>query len=89
MASMRGLVLTAEWDPKPDYRVTEWERTTRKAITGSSVYRRPRVSVETVPDPKPGPNDVLLRPRACGICGSDVTARRGIPATGTSPMSYS
>ncbi len=69
---MKGLVLTAEWDPKPDYRVTEWEQSTRKAITGSSVWRRPRVSVETVPDPVPGPNDILLRPRACGICGSDV-----------------
>ncbi len=30
------------------------------------------MSVETVPDPAPGPNDILLRPRACGICGSDV-----------------
>jgi len=69
---MKGLVLTAEWDPRPDYRPTEWERSTRTAITGSSVWRRPRVSLETVPDPTPGPHDVLLRPRACGICGSDV-----------------
>ncbi len=69
---MKGLVLTAEWDPKPDYRATEWEQSTRKAITGSSVWRRPRISVETVPDPAPGPNEILLRPRACGICGSDV-----------------
>jgi threonine dehydrogenase-like Zn-dependent dehydrogenase len=69
---MKGLVLTAEWDPRPDYRLTEWEKTTRKAITGSSVWRRPRVSLETLPDPVPGPKDVVIRPRACGICGSDV-----------------
>ncbi len=69
---MKGLVLTAEWDPRPDYRLTEWEKTTRTAITGSSVWRRPRVSLETLPDPVPGPKDVVIRPRACGICGSDV-----------------
>jgi threonine dehydrogenase-like Zn-dependent dehydrogenase len=69
---MKGLVLTAEWDPRPGYAATEWERTTRKAITGSSVWRRPRVSVETVPDPSPGPREVLIRPHACGVCGSDV-----------------
>lgn len=69
---MKGLVVQAEWDPRPDYKVTDWERSTHKAITGSSVWRRPRVVLETVPDPAPGPTDVLLRPRACGICGSDV-----------------
>ncbi|HVH32175.1 MAG TPA: alcohol dehydrogenase catalytic domain-containing protein, partial [bacterium] len=69
---MKGLVVQAEWDPRPDYKVTEWERSTHKAITGSSVWRRPQVVLETVPDPAPGPTDVLLRPHACGICGSDV-----------------
>lgn len=69
---MKGLVVQAEWDPRPDYKVTDWERSTHKAVTGSSVWRRPRVVLETVPDPAPGPTDVLLRPRACGICGSDV-----------------
>ncbi|HXF83597.1 MAG TPA: scyllo-inosose 3-dehydrogenase [bacterium] len=69
---MKGLVLTAEWDPRPDYPVSEWERTTRKAITGSSVWRSPRLALESVADPKVGPGMVLLRPRACGVCGSDV-----------------
>lgn len=69
---MKGLVLTAEWDPRPEYRVSEWERTTGKAITGSSVWRRPRLALETLTEPDLGPRDVLLRPRACGVCGSDV-----------------
>jgi len=69
---MKGLVLTAQWDPRPDYRVSEWERTTGKAVTGSSVWRRPRLSLETLAEPALGPNDVLLRPQACGVCGSDV-----------------
>src|SRR3989449_9996786 len=68
---MKGLVLNAEWDPRPNYTITDSERTTRKAITGSSVWRRPRVAIETVPDPKLGPREGLIRPRACGVCGSD------------------
>jgi threonine dehydrogenase-like Zn-dependent dehydrogenase len=69
---MKGLVLTAEWDPRPDYQVSEWERTSRKAITGSSVWRSPRLALESVADPQGGPGMVLLKPRACGVCGSDV-----------------
>ena len=30
-----------------------------------------------VPDPVPGPNDILIRVRACGICGSDVQGATG------------
>ena len=28
--------------------------------------------IETVPDPEPGPNDIILKVRNCGICGSDL-----------------
>src|SRR5574341_1966888 len=69
---MKGLVLTAEWDPRPGYDVTPVERETRKAVTGSSVWRRPRAEVLDVTEPALGANDVLIRPRACGVCGSDV-----------------
>ena len=30
------------------------------------------ISVETVPDPTPGPYDVVVRPAAVGICGTDL-----------------
>jgi threonine dehydrogenase-like Zn-dependent dehydrogenase len=33
--------------------------------------------LETVPDPKPGPDQVLVRVKACGICGSDVAYHYG------------
>jgi threonine dehydrogenase-like Zn-dependent dehydrogenase len=69
---MKGLVLDAEWMPRPGYVPSEFERTTRKAITGSSVWRNPTLRLEDVPEPPLGPRDVRLRPRACGICGSDV-----------------
>ncbi len=35
------------------------------------------VSVETVPDPSPGPRDVVVRVAACGICGTDLHILEG------------
>ncbi len=69
---MQALVLDAKWEPKPDYKVSDWEKQTGKAITGSSIWRHPKLEVQKVPDPKPGPDDVLLRIKACGVCGSDI-----------------
>ncbi len=69
---MKGLVLAAQWDPRPDYTVNAFERATGKAITGSSVWRKPRLSLETLAEPQVGAKDVLIKPRACGVCGSDV-----------------
>lgn len=69
---MKGLVLDAVWDPKPDYAVSDWEKQTGKAITGNSIWRHPKLEVRDWEDPKPGPNDVLLEVQACGVCGSDM-----------------
>jgi threonine dehydrogenase-like Zn-dependent dehydrogenase len=69
---MKALILDAKWDPRPGYPLSEWEKRTGKAITGSSVWRHPRLEVCTVDDPKPGPDIVLLRVKACGVCGSDI-----------------
>jgi len=69
---MKGLVLEATWDPRPDYPLSEWEKETGKAITGSSVWRRPSLGVRDWADPRPGPNDVLIAVQACGVCGSDM-----------------
>ncbi|HSR32387.1 MAG TPA: alcohol dehydrogenase catalytic domain-containing protein [Anaerolineae bacterium] len=33
-----------------------------------------------VPSPSVGPENVLVRAGACGICGSDVRAMKGHPA---------
>ena len=69
---MKGLVLDAKWDPKPDYVVSDWEKETGKAITGNSIWRNPTLEVRDWPDPTPGPRDVLLDIQACGVCGSDM-----------------
>src|SRR4051812_7290819 len=40
----------------------------------AAVARRGALVVEEVPDPVPGPGDVLVAVKACGICGSDLHA---------------
>jgi scyllo-inosose 3-dehydrogenase len=69
---MKGLVLDAKWDPRPDYKVSDWEKRTGKAVTGNSIWRYPKLEVRDWPDPQPGPRDVLLAIQACGVCGSDM-----------------
>lgn len=40
----------------------------------AAVMRKQQIVVDTVPDPVPGPGEVLVRTLACGICGSDLHA---------------
>lgn len=42
-------------------------------------HGRNDVRVETVPDPTPGPNDVIVRVGACGVCGTDLEEYRHGP----------
>jgi threonine dehydrogenase-like Zn-dependent dehydrogenase len=37
------------------------------------------VAILEVPTPRPAPDEVLLRVSACGVCGSDLNAWRGVP----------
>ena len=50
------------------------------------VFRGDGMVLEDVPDPEPGPGEVLLKVRYCGICGSDVhTFSNGVFFVGTIP----
>jgi len=69
---MKGLFLTAKWEPREGYELSEFERKTGKAITGSSVWRYPKLEVKEVDEPTPKPDEVLIKVKACGICGSDI-----------------
>ncbi|MDZ7337386.1 MAG: zinc-dependent alcohol dehydrogenase family protein [candidate division KSB1 bacterium] len=44
-----------------------------------------RASVEQVPDPVPGPGELLVKVKACGLCGTDVHLFRGV-YLGTYPL---
>ncbi|CAG0985634.1 L-iditol 2-dehydrogenase [Myxococcaceae bacterium] len=42
--------------------------------------------IDEVPWPEPGPQDVVVRVRACGICGSDVHFLEGMPVPAPLPV---
>ncbi len=69
---MKGLVLSAQWEPRSGYRVSRFEEATGKAVEGFNVWRHPKLQLKEIPQPEPGPGEVLLRVRACGVCGSDI-----------------
>jgi scyllo-inosose 3-dehydrogenase len=70
---MRGLVVSAEWQPREGYRPTSHEERTGRARRADMVYRDPRLAVGDRPDPAlVGEYDVLIRNVASGICGTDL-----------------
>ena len=51
----------------------------------AAVFRKPGIplSIEEVADPEPGPDDLILKVKACGICGTDLHWSQGIdPSAG-------
>jgi len=69
---MKGLLLDAKWDPRPSYKLSDWEKKTGKAVEGFNVWRNPKLEITEVPNPKPGPGEALIKIHACGVCGSDM-----------------
>jgi threonine dehydrogenase-like Zn-dependent dehydrogenase len=71
-AKMRGVTLLADWDPRPGFKLGPKDIEGKQTYLGSRVWRNPRIEILQYDIPKPGPRDVLLEVKACGICGSDV-----------------
>jgi len=69
---MNAYVLDATWDPRPDYTPSPLELETRRANIGSSVWRHLKASYREIETPKPGPDDVIIKQRRVGFCGSDM-----------------
>jgi len=69
---MNALQLLAEWQPKSTYHPSPEELQTRKAKSGSQVWRNPRIELSSLPEPQISPNQVLIQVGAVGICGSDM-----------------
>lgn len=68
---MRALTLHATWEPRPTSSVTPAEIETRKADSARMVWRNPKLEFDEIPVPRIGDDEVLIKVRACGICGSD------------------
>lgn len=70
---MQALVLDAEWNPRPDYDLSDVEREQRRAQNSANVWQHPELRVENRARPEPAADEVLVRVRYAGICGSDVS----------------
>lgn len=69
---MKAVVLYARWEPKPEFKPGPKDIEKKQTYHGSRVWRHPRVVIEERAIPSPGPGEVLIKVKACGICGSDV-----------------
>jgi threonine dehydrogenase-like Zn-dependent dehydrogenase len=69
---MRGVTLDAVWSPKPEFKLGSKDIDGVQTYLGSLAWRDPKLSVREYDVPEPGPGEVLIKVKACGICGSDV-----------------
>ena len=72
MGKMRGVTLLADWQPKPEFKLGSKDIDKKQTYLGSQVWRNPRMEILDHEIPEPGPEEVLIEVKACGICGSDV-----------------
>lgn len=68
---MKALVANAEWSPKKDYKLTKIEIEKKRANIGSQVWKSPVFEIKDVPTPNIESDEILIRVKRCGICGSD------------------
>jgi threonine dehydrogenase-like Zn-dependent dehydrogenase len=69
---MKALVLDAKWEPRADYVVSDFEKETGKAVTGNSVWRNPELGIKDIEVAAIKADEVLIKVKACGVCGSDM-----------------
>ncbi|AAD35497.1 alcohol dehydrogenase [Thermotoga maritima MSB8] len=70
---MRAVRLHAKWDPRPEFKLGPKDIEGKLTWLGSKVWRYPEVRVEEVPEPRiEKPTEIIIKVKACGICGSDV-----------------
>ena len=70
---MRALVVDAEWNPRPSYDLSTDEAERRRAMNSSQIWQEPEFTVEDRDRPEPAADEVLVRVRYAGVCGSDVS----------------
>lgn len=68
---MRALIADADWAPRAGYKTTGDEERTRRAYIGSQVWRNTRFEIKEIPVPVIGGDEVLVKVKSCGVCGSD------------------
>jgi scyllo-inosose 3-dehydrogenase len=69
---MKAIQLNAKWAPKPDFRLGAKDIDGKLTYLGSKVWKNPEVKIIEKDIPKIKSNEVLIKVKRCGICGSDV-----------------
>ncbi len=69
---MKAIELSAKWNPKPNYKLGLKDIEGKLTYLGSQVWKHPEVQLVEKSVPKIKPNEVLIKVKRCGICGSDV-----------------
>jgi scyllo-inosose 3-dehydrogenase len=69
---MRTLMVEADWEPRKGFVPTPQDAERRLARNGNLVWKNPRFQVVDLPEPSVGQDEVRIRVRSCGVCGSDV-----------------
>ncbi len=72
MGKMRAVTLVADWEPRSDFDLGAKDVEGKLSYLGSKVWRNPTLNIVEKDVPEIGPSDVLIKVKACGICGSDV-----------------
>jgi len=69
---MKAIELSAEWDPKPSFKLGSKDIEGKLTYLGSQVWRYPKVKKIEKNIPKIKSDELLIRVKRCGICGSDI-----------------
>lgn len=69
---MRTVIISADWAPRPDFKLGRKDIDKKLTYLGSKVWKSPKVEITEKEKPKISDSEVLIEVRACGICGSDV-----------------
>ena len=68
---MKALVADGQWAPRAGYTPGREEEERHRALVGSQVWRDTSFDIKEMPAPRPLEDEVLIRVKSCGVCGSD------------------
>lgn len=69
---MKAVELRAKWEPRSQFKLGPKDIDGELTYLGSQVWRNAEVRLVEKNKPTPKPNEVLIKVKRCGICGSDV-----------------
>ena len=69
---MKTVTLFADWKPRKDFKLGSKDVEGKLTYLGSQVWQNPTLKIVEKDIPEIGPTEVLIKVKACGICGSDV-----------------